>query len=96
VGVALLDRAVVFCGDDGPEEELQFDLGGNGQLKILVLGLAAGYWDIVREGEAVQIRVPVTESACSLYYQGSGGSYALSRVDAAAPPEPEEAYWTAD
>ena len=93
VGVALLDRAVVFCGDDGPQEEARFELDAGSELKILVLGLAPGYWDVVRDGEAVKTRVPVTESARSLYFEGGGGAYALSRVDAATPPEPEETYW---
>ncbi len=92
-GIALLDRAVVFCGDDGPQDELSFELEADGQVKILVLGLAPGHWDILPEGEAVQRRIPVTESAGSLYFEGGGGAYALSRIDAPPPPEPEEEYW---
>jgi heparin/heparan-sulfate lyase len=48
-------------------------------MKYLVTDLAAGAWQVWRDGKSVRPAMRVAESEGTLYFEGPAGSYQLRR-----------------
>lgn len=92
VGVACLDRAVLFSRDVIPSTRVTFTLDGSAATRVLVCGLAGGHWRVLRDGQEQQTRLPVPSSSGSLYFQGRAGQHILERTDIVEPP-PIATFW---
>ena len=53
--------------------------GPFGVMKFLVTDLAAGTWQVWRDGKIVRPAASVVESEGTLYFEGPAGSYQLRR-----------------
>jgi len=79
-GVRLADRVVLFNrNSERTDRPVSFTVKGGGKLKYLVTDLAAGTWQVWRDGGIVHPAVPVSSSAGTLYFQGPSGNYSLRR-----------------
>jgi heparin/heparan-sulfate lyase len=86
VGVAILDRAVLFNRGSEPARGLSFIWQGGDDSRILVCGLAGGGWRVTCDGRAQHELQLVPTSAGSLYLRGGAGRYVLECVEPGAKP----------
>lgn len=95
IGVTVLDRAVLFNAADELQKEIAFPLpaGGKANMKILVCDLAPGYWRVTCDGRERYARLPVSEAAASLYFEGPAGRYEIKRIDEIIPGDPPATFW---
>ena len=93
VGVAVLDRAVVFGLKPEPATQRSFTLGPGPTRRVLVCDLAPGQWRITRDGQPIGEQVTVTAPGKSLYVEGGVGHYQLVRVNDSVPAEPKKSFW---
>ena len=79
-GLRLADRVVLFHrGGRSLDREASFTARGGANLKYLVAGLAAGTWQVWRDGRILLPAVEVAGSAGTLYFEGPAGTYSLRR-----------------
>jgi heparin/heparan-sulfate lyase len=80
VGVAFLNRAVLFARGDQPVTRVSFAVDRAAEGPILVCNVAPGTWRVERDGreQAARLAVPV-EAGC-LCLSGTAGKYILERV----------------
>jgi heparin/heparan-sulfate lyase len=94
VGIAALDRVVLFSRSPAPQTKAAFELTQPGNTHVLICDLAPGLWRVTCDGESVAVDQPVTQSVGSLYITGGRGRYELIRTSEVAPPEAPAAFWT--
>lgn len=85
LGIQIMNRAVIFNKSLEPAARLEFLLTFEKEGKLLILGLAPGFWRVSKDGVEIQARSPVTSEGGSLYLNGSAGKYILERVEAVVP-----------
>lgn len=79
-GVRVADRVVWFqTTSERTERAVAFTVTGGGAMKYLVADLAAGTWQVWRDGKIVRPAVRVVESEGTMYFEGPAGSYQLRR-----------------
>jgi heparin/heparan-sulfate lyase len=79
-GLRLADRVVLFQrGERSLDREASFTARGAANLKYLVTGLAAGTWQVWRDGRILLPAVEVAGTAGTLYFEGPAGTYSLRR-----------------
>jgi heparin/heparan-sulfate lyase len=79
-GVRVADRVVWFqTASERTERAVAFTVRGARTMKYLVTDLAAGTWQVWRDGKIVRPAVRVTESEGTMYFEGPAGSYELRR-----------------
>jgi hypothetical protein len=80
VGVAFLNRVVLFARGDQPATRVSFAVDRAAEGPILVCNVAPGTWRVERDGreQATRLAVPV-EAGC-LCLSGPAGKYILERV----------------
>jgi heparin/heparan-sulfate lyase len=79
-GVRVADRVVWFqTSGERTERGVAFTVAGDGTIKYLVTDLAAGTWQVWRDGKIVRPAVRVAESEGTLYFEGPAGKYELRR-----------------
>ncbi len=79
-GVRVADRVVWFqTASERTERAVAFTVSGEGTMKYLVTDLAAGTWQVWRDGKISRPAVRVAESEGTLYFEGPPGSYQLRR-----------------
>jgi hypothetical protein len=80
VGAQVADRVVLFNPAGArTANPVSFTVRANGTLRFLVADLAAGAWQIQRDGQAAQSPVTVSADAGTLYFEGLGGEYTLRK-----------------
>lgn len=91
VGAKISDRVVLFGKESQPlNDTATFTVSGSdSDLYVLATDLAPGYWTVVKDGEAATVQYQVTEEQGGLYFQGSAGSYTLTRYESRIMPEPQ-------
>ena len=80
-GALIADRAVVFSRDSKPvSEEFSFEIPSKSkkEYKILITDLAGGVWKVFTNGKLLKT-VEVSESAGTIYFNGSAGKYVITR-----------------
>ena len=71
---------MLFAKDsERKDRPVSFEVSGNGKHLILVTDLAAGTWQILKNGDVYKPAVRVTEDAGTLYFEGDAGKYELRR-----------------
>jgi len=90
-GAWTLGRAVLFHHQPEPQAQAAFKLSR--AAKILVCGLAPGWWRVACDGKELHARVPVPASAACLYFEAGAGQVELKRVEETPPPEPADTFW---
>ncbi len=79
VGVRIADWAVLFNkSGERSAGPVAFTLTGGARVRCLVTDLAAGAWNIRRDGRPLPAAT-VTGDAGTLYFEGTGGGYELLR-----------------
>jgi hypothetical protein len=75
-------HVVLFHTETGlARSALSFDTGpAEGEFRYILTGLAAGMWEIWRDGWVVDIGVPVRKGESVLYFEGLAGSYFIRRL----------------
>jgi heparin/heparan-sulfate lyase len=77
-GVAIADRVVVFSREDArSSREVSFVVPGAGSFHILVTNLAAGKWQVMRDGAPQDPPVTVTADEGAAWFSGPAGGYTL-------------------
>ena len=80
VGVRLADRIVLFNRKaERTDRPVTFSVNAGGTFKCLVTDLAAGTWQLWRDGRILNPAMPVSAEAGTLYFQGPSGHYSLRR-----------------
>jgi heparin/heparan-sulfate lyase len=80
VGVALLNRAVLFARGAEPATRVSFAWDGVAEGRILVCNVAPGTWRVELDGREQSARLSVSAEAGSLYFHCSAGRYVLERA----------------
>jgi heparin/heparan-sulfate lyase len=79
-GIRLADRVVVFNpAGTRAATPVSFEVRGEGMMKLLVTDLAAGTWQVWRDGRILIPAVPVSEDAGLADFHGPAGRYTLRR-----------------
>ncbi|MFC1614098.1 heparin/heparin-sulfate lyase HepB [Gemmatimonadota bacterium] len=80
IGVKIGTRAVLLCpGETATNRPVSWQVQGAGTVKYLVAGLAAGNWQLWRDGRILRPAVEVSSDAGTIYFEGPAGSYQLRR-----------------
>jgi hypothetical protein len=77
-GVRIADRVVLFQRDSRrADREIKFAISGPGSWKFLATDLAAGTWQVSRDGAALAPNVTVTADEGTAWFSGPAGNYVL-------------------
>lgn len=80
VGIKIADRVVLFSKSGRRcDRGVEFSHSGPGDYKYLVTDLAAGNWQVRRDGRIVAPAVEASEDAGILFFSGPAGEYELRR-----------------
>jgi hypothetical protein len=79
-GATVLDRAILFGKSGNLLDYANFDISGNGKLKILVCDLKPGKWTVRRNGESASEKISATPDGKCLYFEGEPGNYELRLI----------------
>ena len=80
-GAVIADRVVVFAVNrDRSTENIEFSFTGSGLFKITAAGLAAGAWNVSRNGVKVET-VTVSQAGGVAFFSGVEGNYMLTYVN---------------
>jgi heparin/heparan-sulfate lyase len=78
LGARLADRLVLFnSSGNRTAQPFSFTARGQGTIRFLIADLAAGSWQVMRDGAVEHASLNVTAEAGTLYFEGPAGIYSL-------------------
>ena len=81
VGIEVADRLVIFNRSSAQmNEDFSFEIPSKSkkEYRILITDLAGGVWKVFTNGKLLKT-VEVSESAGTIYFNGSAGKYVITR-----------------